>query len=242
VLPRSYVPDARAEGEVIELPDDEARHLTRVLRFAPGDRLRVFNGRGTEWNAVMDSVAKQRVTVRLERQVPTAPEPRTSITLAVAVLKGDKMDEIVRDAVMLGVTAIRPLLTTRTEISRASLDRSSRIERWNRIAVSSAKQCGRAVVPAVQAAEPFEHVIPMTTDGVMLVEPAAAADAVGLGELKGRQSLTLIVGPEGGWTADEVQRARANGTMLLTLGAHTLRADAVPIVALTACRVRLEDF
>jgi RsmE family RNA methyltransferase len=88
----------------------------------------------------------------------------------------------------------------------------------------------------------LDAVITATTDGVMLVEPAAAADAVSLAELSRRQSLTLMVGPEGGWTRDEVQHARANRTMLLTLGAQTLRADAVPIVALTACRVRLEDF
>jgi 16S rRNA (uracil1498-N3)-methyltransferase len=160
------------------------------------------------------------------------------------VLKGDKMDAIVRDAVMLGVRAIVPMITMRTETSRAAIDRSHRVRRWQRIAVSSAKQCGRAVVPEVHEAAVFDAVIEHVTNAVMLVEPAAAANTMTLRDLERPvgAELTLVVGPEGGWTDEEVQHARQSGAMLMTLGAQTLRADAVPIVALTAVRVQLEDF
>jgi 16S rRNA (uracil1498-N3)-methyltransferase len=243
---RFYVPEARDEASSIELPQDEAAHVTRVLRLSSGDRIRVFNGRGQEWDAVIDHVSRQRVTARLTSPVHPGTEPRTAVTLAVAVLKGDKMDDIVRDAVMLGVTAIQPLLTTRTEIAAAAIEKSGRIARWQRIAVSSAKQCGRAVVPDVRPAMSFEDALSaapqQTEQTVMLVEPSAAGDAKTLRDVPHVDRITLVIGPEGGWTEQEVQRAVGRGTMLLTLGSQTLRADAVPLVALTALRVRLEDF
>lgn len=227
----------------MELPEDEAAHLTRVLRLTVGDAVRVFNGRGEEWDARIETIVKHRVAVRLQSGVAITPEPRLNLTLAVAVLKGDKMDAVIRDVVMLGATAIVPLVTTRTEVSRAAIERSGRVARWQRIAVASAKQCGRAVVPEVQAVVTFDACIGRAAYAVMLVEPAATVAAVSLRALKApaQGALTLFVGPEGGWTSEEVQQARESGAMLLRLGAQTLRADAVPIVGLTAVRVQLED-
>ena len=249
--PRFYVPEARGDESTIELPEDEATHLTRVLRLSRGDHIRVFNGRGDEWDARVDETSKHRVSARLHARIRPTPEPRIAIVLALAVLKGDKMDDIVRDVVMLGVTAIAPIITARTELSRAALERGNRIARWQRIAVSSAKQCGRAVVPEVRPAAAFADLMAHSRDAIMLVEPSTAANAMSLRDLTpteqraaapGTSGLTLVVGPEGGWTTEEVQQARASGAMLLTLGTQTLRADAVPVVALTAVRVRLEDF
>ena len=252
--PRFYVPEARAEESTIELPEDEAAHLTRVLRMAAGSHIRIFNGRGDEWEARVEDVAKRRVTVRLVNRVVPRPEASVAITLAVAVLKGEKFDDIIRDAVMLGVATIEPIITTRTEVAIQSIEKSARISRWQRIAVASAKQCGRAVVPDVRPARLFDEAIASMsgtaatsgTNGlnatVMLVEPSAGQQVLTLRELPRRDHLAVLVGPEGGWTEQEVRRARETGAMLLTLGTQTLRADAVPIVALTALRVRLEDF
>jgi 16S rRNA (uracil1498-N3)-methyltransferase len=226
---------------VIELPEDEARHLVRVLRLSAGDRIRVFNGRGDQWLATVDEAGKRRVSARLDEPSPPAAEARVPITLAVSVLKGDKMDDIVRDAVMLGVTAIIPMITARTEVSGASIERGDRRARWQRIAVSSAKQCGRAVVPDVRPALRPDQVLRDLTSCVMLVEPAAASASHRVRDLPAMAEATLLVGPEGGWTPDEVAAAAASHAWLLTLGPRTLRADAVPMVALTALRVHWED-
>ena len=239
--PRFYVPEARATESVIELPEDEALHLVRVLRLSAGDRIQVFNGRGDEWLATVDQAGKKRVSARLDAPSPPVPEPRVPITLAVAVLKGDKMDGVVRDAVMLGVSAIVPILTARTETSRAAIERSDRISRWHRIAVSSAKQCGRAVVPDVHAVTRLDDVLRDWPSCVMLVEPSARGVAHSLRDLPSMDRVTLLTGPEGGWTPDEVTTAVDRQARLLTLGPRTLRADAVPIVALTALRVHWED-
>jgi len=172
---------------------------------------------------------------------PGAAEPSVSVTLAVAVLKGDKMDDVVRDAVMMGVVAVQPLVTTRSEVTLPSLLRGHRQERWQRISVSSAKQCGRAVVPIVLEPRTFEGVIaslgdePVPGQAMMFVEPSAAASVVSLGDLDRTppRAGTILVGPEGGWTPDEISRGIA-ACRLVTLGSRILRADAMPIVALTA--------
>lgn len=238
---RFHVPDLCATGGEVDLPADEGRHLTRVLRLTTGDAVRVFDGRGRECQAVITAVGKTTARVRVGEPVAPAPEPRVAITLAQAVLKGDKMDDVVRDAVMLGAAAIQPIVTTRTEVSLATLQRANRRERWERVAVSSAKQCGRAVVPPIFAPLPFEALpdalrrLTLPEPAFMLVEPAMAGDAVALTEsdTSAPREATLIIGPEGGWTPDEVDRA-APACRLVTLGGRTLRADAMAMVAMAA--------
>jgi 16S rRNA (uracil1498-N3)-methyltransferase len=180
-----------------------------------------------------------------------APEPRVAVALAQAVLKGDKMDDVVRDAVMMGVSAIHPLVTARSEISLASLTRGRRRERWERIAGSSAKQCGRAVVPSIAEPRQFTARIGSSarTRGedfpssvFILVEPNTSA-GVSLATLEPTipEHATLVVGPEGGWTAEELLIAASLGT-LVTLGLRTLRADAMALVALSAMFARWGEF
>ena len=238
---RFYAPAAGGTGDRILLPVDEAEHLTRVLRLSIGDRVRVFDGRGAEYEAVVDTQDREGVRLIVGAPCSPAPEPRVVITLAQAVLKGDKMDAVVRDAVMIGVAAIQPLVTARTEISLAALTRGRRRERWERIAVSSAKQCGRAVVPRILDPQLFA--------GISVPRPVFALAEPGVGSGVPLRDLdsdipdqaTLLVGPEGGWTADEVRVAAALGT-LVTLGGRTLRADSMALVALAAVFARWGEF
>jgi len=211
-----------------------------VLRLSSGDRVRVFNGRGAEFEAVVDAADREGVRLTIGAARVPAPEPRVAITLAQAVLKGDKMDDVVRDAVMMGVAAIRPIVTARSEISLASLTRGRRRERWERIAVSSAKQCGRAVVPSIAEPSQFNEDFPSPV--FILVEPNTLA-GVALADLEPTipGHATLMIGPEGGWTADELEIAAGLGT-LVTLGQRTLRADAMALVALSAMFARWGEF
>ena len=238
---RFHAPDANAEGDLLALPPDEARHLARVLRLKTGDRIRIFNGRGAEFEGVVERVARNGVHVRTGARCDAAVEARVAITLALAVLKGDKMDDVVRDAVMLGAAGIQPLITTRTEVTAPALARGNRIGRWERIAVSSAKQCGRAVVPTVASPISFDEIPNAFSDlrlprpAILLTEPGASSNAVSVRDLQmaAPEKATILIGPEGGWTPQEVAWASATCT-LVTLGGLTLRADAVPTVALTA--------
>ena len=238
---RFYAPHAHATGDVVTLPDDEAEHLTRVLRLSRGDHVVVFNGRGQAFDATVQRAGKGSADLLLGPVREPAPESRVAITLVQAVLKGDKMDDVVRDAVMIGVAAIQPIITTRSEVTAASVARGGRRERWERIAVSSAKQCGRAVVPAILDPTSFDVLATLLDErrlpapALMLVEPQAASDAVSLGDLVGTppKAASLLIGPEGGWDPAEIATAEGR-CRLVTLGGRTIRGDAMALVAVAA--------
>jgi len=217
------------------LSKDEGEHLARVLRLGVGDTVSVFDGRGREWLARVESVMRRDVRLQLLSRVEPAAEPAVPITLAQTVLKGDKMDEVVRDAVMLGVAAIQPIVTSRSEATVAALTRGARVDRWQRVALASVKQSRRAVVPAIHPPVTLETFLDEPPAGlrVMMVEPAAAAEPVSaLRNQPVPSDAALLVGPEGGWTETERLAALGRGVRLITLGRRTLRADAVPIAAI----------
>jgi 16S rRNA (uracil1498-N3)-methyltransferase len=246
---RFHVPGSYLTGDTIDLPQDEAQHLTRVLRLGVGATIRIFDGHGHEFEATVTQATRSAVTATVGPPRAAALEARVAVTLAQAVLKGDKMDDVVRDAVMLGAAAIQPVVTARSEVSLAALQRGNRRERWERVAIASVKQCGRAVVPAV--AEPIEfaalpdalRALHLPEPAFMLAEPAAGADALRLGDLDATppREATLIIGPEGGWTSEEVERAAAV-CRLVTLGGRTLRADAMASVAMAALFARWGEY
>jgi 16S rRNA (uracil1498-N3)-methyltransferase len=242
---RFYAPGS-SSGVRVSLPEDEAQHLTRVLRITAGETIRVFDGRGREFEALVESAAKDdvRIAVGVQRIAP-AREARVAVTLVQAVLKGEKMDSAVRDAVMMGVAAVQPVVTTRSEITLAAIQRSGRRERWQRIAVASAKQCGRAVVPPILEPLDFDDIVDADSIGsaFMLVEPHAAEKVLPLALLPEEIPVeaSIFTGPEGGWTPEEIERA-STVAHLVTLGSRTLRADAMSVVALSAFFALWKEF
>jgi 16S rRNA (uracil1498-N3)-methyltransferase len=243
---RFHVPGNYRPGEQISLPEDEAQHASQVLRLGAGSTVQVFNGTGLEFQAGVVESARGRVVVVVGDPIEPARETPTSITLVQAVLKGDKMDEVVRDAVMLGITAIEPVVSERTEVSLVTLERGRRVERWRRVAVASTKQCGRAVVPSVASPVPLGRTIRTVANDtltLLCVEPGLPAGGVPVSALPAAApaSARILVGPEGGWTAAEISRV-SQGATLVTLGHRTLRADAVPLIVLTALLTRWGEF
>jgi 16S rRNA (uracil1498-N3)-methyltransferase len=243
MLPRFYAPGLDPSATTAVLAADESHHLTRVLRLGPGDAVAVFDGRGHEFLARVQRVDRDAATVALVQPIPAAPEPAVRVTLVQAVLKGDKMDDVVRDATMAGVSQIAPVVTARTEIKVSALKRAHAAERWQRVAVASAKQCRRAWVPPTELAVPLESwlVAPFPGLRLLLVEPSAGEEGVlSMRALQARarpESAACLVGPEGGWTPEERQAALAAGCLPATLGVLTLRADAVALAALAALSV-----
>jgi 16S rRNA (uracil1498-N3)-methyltransferase len=234
MVPRLFVPSLDTRERRVALPENEADHLRRVLRVKAGDPVRLFDGRGHECAARVTSVDRSAVMVEIGQDVVAAPEWGVRVVLAQAVLKGDKIDDVIRDAVMMGVAAFQPLLTERTDVPAAAFTHGRRLERWRRIAVASAKQCGRAVVPAVHPPQSLRDCLEGTQAEArwMLVEPAAAPGTSGLPRDAAPASALVLVGPEGGWTGEEVSLALAAGCRPVSLGPRTLRADAAAIVAL----------
>ena len=209
---RFFAPSFDVGDERVTLPRDEGEHLTRVLRLGVGDAVSVFDGRGHEFAATVTAIVRRDVTVRLQSRIEAAPEPAVALTLAQAVLKGDKMDDIVRDAVMLGAAAVQPIVTKRSESTVAALLKGARVDRWRRVALASVKQSRRAVLPDIRVPLTFENFLdePSPELRLMLVEPSAGGGEP-VGALRGLPvpaDASLLVGPEGGWTESECAAAR----------------------------------
>src|SRR5262249_46231823 len=150
---------------------------TRVLRLGTGDTVLVFDGRGREFVARVAVAARRDVRVELLSRSEPAAEPIVPITLVQAVLKGERMDDVIRDAVMLGVAAIQPVVTKRAETTVAGVMRGARLDRWRRVALASVKQSRRAVLPEIRTPLSFEDYVgePPAAIALMFVEPSAGA-------------------------------------------------------------------
>jgi 16S rRNA (uracil1498-N3)-methyltransferase len=253
VQPRAYAPDLDPAQEITTLSSEESGHLVRVLRLGAGARVLVFDGRGTQYLARIATAAKDSVTLVLLEPVPPASEPRVRLTLAQAVLKGDKMDAVVRDATMMGVSAVIPLITERTVIPRSAVELGRVRERWHRIAVASAKQCGRAIVPDIGPPERLTALLEAREAPdvlkLQLVEPGAAVagGAAGAGSVAATKAppddglpaepspagVLIAIGPEGGWAPEEMEQVREAAWRPWTIGARTLRAESAPLAALS---------
>jgi 16S rRNA (uracil1498-N3)-methyltransferase len=243
MLPRFYVPDLKPEDGSARLSPEESHHLARVLRLVRGDPAAVFDGRGVEWRARVDQASREAARLTLIEPVATRT-PRVSIALLQAVLKSESMEDVIRDATMAGVAAIRPIVAARTTVKASTL--RSAPERWRRVALSSAKQCGMATLPAIHDVVRFDQWLPpvLPQHSYLLIEPdSAPADVTTVRQLAMGtvpDAATLLVGPEGGWTADERDAAIAAGARPLSLGPMTLRASTVALAA-TAALVAIWD-
>jgi 16S rRNA (uracil1498-N3)-methyltransferase len=229
---RFHVPGAHEPA--VDLPADEAQHLTRVLRLIVGDEVVIFDGTGGEWLGRVARAARGAVRVDLLAARDPVPEPAVHVTLGVGLLKGDQMAAVIRDATMLGVAAIAPIATAHVTLPAPAWARQP-LDRWTRIAIASAKQCGRAVVPAILPVTRLPDLLagPEDETRILCVEPVWP-DSITAPAIPARPRAVLCVGPEGGWTEEEVALARSRGAYLLGLGPRRLRAETAPTVALAA--------
>jgi 16S rRNA (uracil1498-N3)-methyltransferase len=236
MLPRFLALDLDPAAGSASLSAEEAHHLMHVLRLRFGDEISVFDGSGREYRARIERISRDGAQLHLLEEISAAPEPAVRLTLAQAVLKGDRMDDVVRDATMMGAIAIEPVVSERTIVRASSLRDGRAADRWRRIAIASAKQCRRAVLPAIgEGTELSEWILQDDAERrLMLVEPSAGVDTQPVSAVAASPPSTasLLVGPEGGWSPAEIESALQAGFVPITLGRRTLRADAVPIVAI----------
>lgn len=222
-----------SEGERV-LTGSEAQHLVGVLRAGPGARVRAFDGRGLEASGVVTETDALRVVLKLEKPALSDAEASLEITLAVALLKGDKLSDVVRQGTELGVTRFIPILSERCEVRELSVNK---LERLRRIAQEAAKQSGRSVVPVVSEVQKLGS---LSLDGFGLVAQPQAETTLRavlseqiLSEHT-RARVTVVTGPEGGLTPAEVDGLKVKGARAVRLGARILRAETAPIALAAA--------
>jgi 16S rRNA (uracil1498-N3)-methyltransferase len=210
----------------------------RVLRLSAGDRAVVFDGAGVAVLAEVVGGRGERLELRVLESHTASRELPIAITVAPAVLKGDAMDALIRDATMLGAAAIAPIVTARTVVPARALASAAVVERWRRVALASAKQCGRSVLPVIAGTRPLDAALrdPTWADATRLIlcEPEVArGDAAGPADAPTWQGrVVALSGPEGGWAPEEVELAVDLGWRPWTCSPLTLRAETAPIVAL----------
>jgi 16S rRNA (uracil1498-N3)-methyltransferase len=222
-------------GATVILRDAEARHARQILRLRPGDRAELFDGAGTEVIAEVVGPVGQTLVLRVLEARTASTELPIRIVIAPAVLKNDAMDALVRDATMLGAAAIVPVVTARTVVPARAGHAATVVERWSRIALASAKQCGRSVLPIIEPARPLQQALrdPASADAtrLFLCEPAVPAPGAtaspGIGD-----DVIVVSGPEGGWAPEEMAEAIALGWRPWTCSPLTMRAETAPVVAL----------
>lgn len=226
---RFFVKRDRINKDKAILEESEARHVGKVLRLGVGDNLYLLDERGWEYKAVITSKNSKTVEVEMLEKTPPQKESSLTIILGQALPKAQKMDYVVQKATELGVSAIIPFFSARSvpllddERSRKKLDR------WQRVALEATKQCARVVVPQIKTAVSLEDILGKWDDNslkIMLWEDEKNTTLKDvLRKNKSFQKVIALVGPEGGFTPDEVSMAKHAGFKTVSLGKYILRTE-----------------
>jgi 16S rRNA (uracil1498-N3)-methyltransferase len=221
-------------GASLALPAQAGEHVARVLRLGAGDPLVLFNGDGHDYAATIIEAGKRQVSVSISARTAVASESPLPLVLAQAVARGEKMDLIVQKATELGVSAIVPLLTERSEVKLDADRAAKRLAHWRAVIASACEQSGRAVLPSIDAPQLLAAWLDRLDSGALRL--ALLPD----GSLRARElaptldGALLVVGPEGGLGERDVAALRAHGFQGLQLGPRILRTETAGLAALAA--------
>lgn len=239
-------PDSGHEASPLTLEGEAFHHLCRVLRLKAGDRLYALDGLGTLYHVTLDEVAKDRAHGRVTASEPAGGEPPVAITLAAAIPKGERWELILQKATELGVSRILPLMTSRTVVQIDPRKAQDKLARWQKIVLEAAEQCERGRVPEVM--------MPMTWNAFVKAQASASPGELLLAclERSGEplsqvleavpqpEAITVLVGPEGGFSSAEADEALAMGAKGISLGSRILRAETASMAVLAMLSYQYE--
>ena len=251
-LTRVFVEGALIPGSLVELPRDTAAHLARVLRARSGDELVVFNGDGREFTGAIEAVRGSRVSASIGAARSIDRESPFQLTLVQCIPRGDRMDFIVQKATELGVVRIVPVLSQRSVVRLDEAQAASKQAHWRAVAVSACEQCGRNRLPIVEPPQPLLSYLgamaPSGTDPMLrlVLEPERARQAQrearpidsGAPAASGAQ---IAIGPEGGFTPEELEAFDLSGFSRVSLGPRVLRTETAAIAAVAVLQARFGD-
>lgn len=235
---RFFVPQLYAEEMYIEGVD--ARHISKVLRMQPGTQLQIVSDDGVSALAEIIAIDSERVTVRCLEKLAESHEPRVKLVLAQGLAKGEKMDFIIQKAVEMGAYSVIPVAMEHSVVRLDGAKSAKKVERWQKIAESAAKQSKRDIIPQVQPVQSMAEMLATCEcqtkiiayeceDRLSLKAALRAAEAA-----SGISELLLIIGPEGGISEGELEQARQAGAVPVSLGRRILRAETAGLVAISA--------
>ena len=243
-MPRFYVSHPRIEKGMLKVEGSEGRHIRRALRLKARDGIVVFNGSGKEYEGTIVEEGPSSVLIEIQNIISSERESPLEITLAQSLLKGEKMDYLIQKATELGAKEIIPFFSSR---SVPLLDKSKRLKRyhrWERIAVEASKQCGRGVIPRIEPLQDyFEMLQAPSPDSLRLIlwEKEGASLKEILKTSKEKTKIFFIVGPEGGVSKEEVERAKEVGFIPVNLGKRILRSETASLCLLSILQYECGD-
>lgn len=241
-MTRVHVDMPLAPGDVVALPEQAAGHLVRVLRLADGDACVLFNGDGHDHDARLLECGKRGARAEIIARREIANESPLAITLLQGIARGEKMDLILQKATELGVAAIVPVHSERSEVRLEGARAEKRLAHWRGVVVSSCEQSGRARVPDVAAPLPLAQALarPGLPGSRFHLSPLAEAGITALA-MPDDGRLLVAVGPEGGWSPRDLQALESAGSRGRRLGPRILRTETAGLAAIAALQLRLGD-
>ena len=233
--PRLFLQEDLSNGS-IALNDRQAHYLRQVLRLRSGDPVLLFNGRGEERHAIVDTLARTGSVLRITDVAQPLPESPLELSLLQAVAKADAMDLIVQKAAELGVRSLSPVLTDFSVVRLDDARAARRTDHWRKIAQSACEQCGRHYPPVITAPRSLSDVLAgVASESSRVTLHPDAADTlhdVAL-EAVGVSRLSLLIGPEGGFSERELEQADNAGFRRVSLGPRILRTETAAVAACT---------
>ncbi|MFD2366325.1 16S rRNA (uracil(1498)-N(3))-methyltransferase [Pseudoduganella sp. GCM10020061] len=232
-MPRFYCQQPFSVGQPAPLPPEVAHHI-HVLRLAAGDEVTLFNGDGAEYTAQLSEIGKKHAQALVTARAEPAVELAYAVQLAQGLPEGSKMDWIVEKAVELGVASIQPLAARRSVVKLSAERAEKKLAHWQGVIEAASCQSGRTRLAALHApADVIPWLARPAAGQRILLSPRGTSTLAGWARANAPQPLTLMVGPEGGFSAEEEDAAIAAGALLLTMGARVLRTETAALAALS---------
>lgn len=238
-IPRIYTPQALQDNTRIVLEASASQHLARALRMQAGDELTLFDGSGGEFPAVITQAERKQVVVETGTRRDNSVESPLAIHLGIAISRGERMDWVVQKATELGVSAVTPLFTARSEVKLAGDRAGKKMRHWQQIAISACEQCGRNQLPLINPLARLDHWLGNTVAQRKFVlhhRGPATQDSV-----EKPDSVALLIGPEGGLSPEEIGDAEQAGYGPLRLGPRVLRTETAPQAAIAILQAQWGD-
>jgi 16S rRNA (uracil1498-N3)-methyltransferase len=226
------------------LDDFAARHLAQVLRAKVGDKIILFNGDGFDYEAEIKHVDRRDVSVEILNQSANPNESKIRIHLFQALSSNEKMDLVVQKAVELGVQAITPIIASRSQMRLKDEKRDKKLQHWQQIAISACEQSGRAVIPNVYPVSLLTESMNQIDDAALniMLDPEAKTQLNQLASMDTPSHINVLIGPEGGFSEDEIQLCQSKKVITLSLGPRILRTETAPIATLALLQYLFGDF